>query len=92
MFGSPMLVLSILQQFLDEECTPGTRDLILPFVGEQPQGSVLERKRFEFNRFDLTIDLREKLAIIEDVLDPSEVGVARVPLAEFAAALIAHGS
>jgi len=70
---------------LIEDCTPFVRDLVLGAVEAGGTGTGPRRKRFEFNRFEVTVDLNEGMAVIEDVLDPT--GSQRLALADFTAAL-----
>jgi hypothetical protein len=77
---------TLLEQFLSEECTPYVRDLIK----EALNATAPPRKRFEFNRFEVTIDREAGTVSIDDVLDATSAGELQLPLAEFAAALDRH--
>jgi hypothetical protein len=79
---------TLLEQFLREECTPYVRQLLEQALGATSPPS----KRFEFNRFELTINREEGTVLIEDALDVTDAGTSRVPLAEFAAALGKHSA
>ena len=69
---------SLLDQFLREECTEHVRRLLVDsFAIDAPT-----RTRLEFNRFEVTIDRNAEIAIIEDVLDASDAGSERIPLAQ----------
>jgi hypothetical protein len=74
---------TLLEQFLKEECTPYVRGVLEEALGATAPSS----KRFEFNRFEVTVDREEGMVLVEDVLDATNAGMLRVPLAEFAAAL-----
>jgi len=78
---------TLLQMFLTEECTPYVRDLVCGALEAGRSGSGPRSRRFEFNRFEISFDLDEGTAVIEDVLDATEAGVERVPIVEFSAAL-----
>jgi pterin-4a-carbinolamine dehydratase len=74
---------SLLEQFLREEASSHVRDLILDAVQEHEQRSNQVRKKFEFNRFEVTLDFVSDVALIEDVLDPAPSGEVRLQLGEF---------
>lgn len=75
---------SLLRQFLAEECTPHVRRLLEDAIAD----TATSHARFEFNRFEVTIKRDSKMAILEDALDATEAGVQRLPLAEFANAVV----
>jgi hypothetical protein len=77
---------TLLEQFLREECTPHVRGLLREAVRGGPA-----RRRFEFNRFEITVDREKELVTVEDVLDASVLGAQTIPLAEFVVTL-ARGS
>lgn len=81
---------TLLEQFLIEECTPYVRELVRGALEAGRAGRGPLRKRFEFNRFEVTFDLDEGVVLIEDVLNPSDAGAQRVPMEEFSAALSKH--
>lgn len=74
---------NLLQQFLSQECTPYVRRLL----EEALENASPPTRRLEFNRFELTIQHEDGEILVEDVLDETESGVQRVPLADFAASL-----
>jgi hypothetical protein len=82
-----MMNQTLLEQFLAEECTPDVRDLVRTELERATSGAGPRRKRFEFNRFEVTFDINEGDVLIEDILDVAEAGAQRIPLAEFSAAL-----
>jgi hypothetical protein len=82
-----MMNATLLDQFLAEECTPYVRDLVRGGLEAGRSGAGPRRKRFEFNRFEVTFDLDEGDVLIEDVLDATEAGAQRIPITEFSAAL-----
>lgn len=77
----------LLQEFINQEATPSVCKLILDRVGqlnEQPKESI---HKFEFNRFEITLDFSNKVVFIEDVLEPGPDGELSVGLDEFMDAL-----
>ena len=82
-----MMKTTLLEQFLAEECTPYVRDLVRTGLEAGLSGAGPRRKRFEFNRFEVTFDLDKGDVLIEDVLDITEAGSQRIPIAEFSSAL-----
>ncbi|GAB4116907.1 MAG: hypothetical protein OHK0013_50240 [Sandaracinaceae bacterium] len=73
----------LLEQFITQECTAYVRRLLEDAIAD----SATPRPHFEFNRFEITIDREANIVALEDVLDSTEAGVRRVPLAEFTDAL-----
>lgn len=73
----------LLEQFIAQECTPYVRRLLEDAIAD----SRVVRPHFEFNRFEVTIEREGNIVVLEDVLDATDVGVRRVPLGEFMAAL-----
>lgn len=78
---------TLLEQFLSEECTPHVRKLICD------AGSTTQiRHQFEFNRFDVILDLGAQAATISDDLDSSATGTVVMPLKEFLVAVGCTGA
>jgi hypothetical protein len=73
---------TLLEQFLREECTPHVRNLI---CGASATSQA--RHEFEFNRFNVILDLEARRATITDELDVSAGGSAELPLEEFLVAV-----
>ena len=73
----------LLDQFIAQECTEYVRRLLEDAIAD----SATPRPRFEFNRFEITIEREGNMVVLEDVLDATAVGVRHIPLAEFTAAL-----
>jgi hypothetical protein len=73
---------TLLAQFISEECTPYVRDLVRAALAEVRSGTAPPTKRFEFNRFELTIDAEDGVALLEDVLDAGAGGTQSVSLQE----------
>jgi hypothetical protein len=73
---------TLLEQFLREECTPHVRSLICDAAAKSDG-----RREFEFNRFNLTLDLESRRALISDELDVSPGGETDLPLDEFLSAV-----
>ncbi len=74
---------SLLEQFLVQECTPYVRRLLQDVIADAAGSSA----HFELNRFEVTIDRESSTASFQDVLDATEAGIQRVPLAELIEAL-----
>jgi hypothetical protein len=85
-----MMSRTLLEQFLAEECTPYVRDLARSGLEVGRSGTGPRKRRFELNRFEITVDLDEDDVLIEDVLDASNAGAQRVSTAELSAALTKH--
>lgn len=82
---------TMLEDLVVHECKPETRAMLLKAIGECTASGEPSRRRFEFNRFEVTLDARTSTARIEDVLDPSEGGELEISLSELEAALRAAG-
>ena len=74
---------TLLEQFLKEECTPYVHGLLQAALTT----SAPPCKRFEFDRFEVTVDREGGIVLVEDVLDATDAGMQRIPLAEFTQAL-----
>lgn len=74
---------SLLEEFLAQECTPHVRRLLVDAIAD----TLTAYHRFEFNRFEVTIDRNSNEVVIEDVLDTSPEGVNRLSIVRFTAAL-----
>ena len=83
---------SLLNQFLREEASAHFRGLILDAVREHERRSNEAQKKFEFNRFEVTLDFIGDVALIEDVLDPAWSGEVRLQLGKFISCLSQEGS
>jgi hypothetical protein len=70
---------SLLEQFLVHECTSYVRGLLEDALADTSAA----RSHFEFNRFEVTIERDHDMVLLEDVLDATEAGTQRVPLAQF---------
>jgi hypothetical protein len=77
----------LLEEFLSEECTPYVRGLLEAALEAARAGSGPTRRRFEFNRFEVTLDVAGEEVVLEDVLDPAQSGELKLPLSEFYGAL-----
>ena len=73
----------LLERFINEECTADVRRLLEDAIADSTK-----RPYFEFNLFEITIERESNTVLLQDVLDATEAGVRRVPLAEFTAALL----
>lgn len=74
---------NLLDQFLAQECNPYVRGLLEEAILDKSTA----RSRFEFNRFEVTIERDTGEVVVEDILDDSKAGSQRVPLNAFASAL-----
>ena len=85
---------SILEQFLKEEANSHVRGIILAAAQVQDRNSVTAKvkSKFEFNRFEVTLNFLDDVVLIEDVLDPASSGELRLPLSEFLQYLRSDGS
>ena len=84
---SPPMKPTLLEQFLTEEGTPYVRGLVRAALDAGNAGTAPARNRFEFHRFEVTLDVEDGVVLIDDILNPSDSGVQRIPLQEFSAAL-----
>ncbi|MCR9162379.1 MAG: hypothetical protein ACE37F_31630 [Nannocystaceae bacterium] len=75
----------LLGQFFDEECSAYARDLILGWIAEARSTAVAGRKTFEFNRFEVSVDLEHDRVVVEDVLEAASS--TETPIREFEARL-----
>ena len=82
----------LLEQFLREEASPYVRGVIVDAVHEHDKCSNQAQKKFEFNRFEVTLDFIGDVALVEDVLDPASSGEVRLQLGEFIRCLSQEGS
>lgn len=85
-------MVSLLEQFLKEEANPHVRGLLLGAVHEHERRPDEAQRKFEFNRFEVTLDFIGDVALIEDVLDPASSGEVRLQLGEFVRRLSREGS
>jgi hypothetical protein len=72
----------LLQQFLEEEALPHVRNLIMAAIIEQQKRPGESRKKYEFNRFEVTLDYVHSIAEIQDILDHGESGQTSVSFKE----------
>jgi ethanolamine utilization protein EutQ (cupin superfamily) len=82
--------MTLLEQFLAQECTVFVRDLVSAALEAGRAGTGPRRRCLEFNRFEITIDLDEDSVVIEDVLDVTKAGRQCVPLPAFSDAIALH--
>ena len=75
--------MSLLDEFLSQECTLHVRQLLERTLADDS----VRRPHFEFDRFELTIEREDGVAVLEDILDATDAGVQRVQLADFETAL-----
>lgn len=75
--------MTLFEQFFAEDATPEIRRLLLESISELSQAEGEMMLEFTFNRFNVKLDSRAGVVRLEDELDPSELGVAEMPLPEF---------
>lgn len=85
-------MISLLEQFLREEANSHVRELLLGAVSAHGVNPATAQQKFEFNRFEVTLDFLGDIALIEDVLDPTESGEVQLQLAEFVNCLSQNSS
>jgi hypothetical protein len=74
--------MSLLDQFLAEECIPYAQGLLNSALEAVETGTAPAKNRFEFNRFEVTIDAEKNEVVLEDVLDATDAGTQTVALQE----------
>lgn len=75
--------MTLLEQFIAEECTAYVRTLLTKAIADASSPGA----SFEFNRFELTLRRDDGLVTLADVLDATEAGAQRLTLDELTAAL-----
>lgn len=73
---------SPIEDFLDEERIIA-RKLITDAVNEHYSNSEILSRKFDFNRFKVTLDFVSNTILIEDDLNPSSTGESSLPIDEF---------
>jgi hypothetical protein len=73
---------SLLDQILAEECIPYVRGLLNSALEAVKTGTAPAKNRFEFDRFEVTIDAEKNEVVLEDVLDATDAGKQTVALQE----------
>jgi hypothetical protein len=76
---------ALLLRFIREECAPYVRAVLLQGVSDLSAPSSV--RKYEFNRFELTLDRDSQSVLLEDILDSTEEGQLRFSFAELVAAL-----
>jgi hypothetical protein len=77
----------LLQEFIDEEADENVRQLLLRRIEECRVGIATGVRKYDFNRFIVTIDCESKIATVEDDLDPRSAGKGMVTFEDFRSAL-----
>ena len=77
----------LLQSFLNEEGSDHVRKLLLGRISDCRTGASTGVHKYEFNRFNVTIDCESDQASIEDDLNPAPKGQGSWPLEKFESAL-----
>jgi len=80
---------SLLATFIEQDCTPHDRALVLDALDRACQNQPPARQLLEFNRFEFSFDAEKHVVSIEDILDTTERGSQIVSFAELKAALSA---
>ena len=78
------MALSLLDQFLAEECSSYVRQLLESAIKDASN----LRPHFEFNRFEVTVNRDAASVIIEDVLDATDSGSQQLSLSDFVKVLV----
>ena len=78
-----MMMNSVLKRFFAEEAVPYVRNLIFDAVDKHENNPGEFQRRFEFNRFDVTLDYTRSTVFIEDVLYSDASGQFTLSLKEF---------
>jgi len=73
------MALTLVSEFIAQEATDYVRGLLRDAIQDSGNSS----RRFEFNRFEVTIDHEQGVVLVEDVLDAGETGMQSVPIKEF---------
>lgn len=74
---------SLLEQFLSEEADPHIRKLIADAINGHHLHPEVAQRRFEFNRFEVTLDFENGTVLIEDDWEARTCGEVRFTLDEF---------
>jgi hypothetical protein len=82
----------LLARFLARHAAGSVRRLILATIADLRSGSPLVRREFDFNEFDLDLDVEEGTAVLWDIIVDSEESVVRMPFEAFADAFEAAGA
>jgi hypothetical protein len=82
----------ILSEFLAFECDDYVKSLIRDAVQKSNLDKNLKVKKFEFDRFNITMDFENQVVLVEDVLDASEAGTGQFDLDEFCSQALGPGT
>ncbi|CAH9067659.1 hypothetical protein PSECIP111854_04166 [Pseudoalteromonas sp. CIP111854] len=77
----------LLEVFINEECDDHTRNLLISEIENLKESGICEKRTFEFNIFNIEIDLVGKKVHIDDDIDLSDGGSTIVTLEAFYNAL-----
>jgi hypothetical protein len=77
----------LLNAFLAEECTPHVRSLLREALEAWRSHRPPLLRHFEFNRFELTLDLEHGTALLADVLQAGPPGEQHLALQDLVDAL-----
>jgi len=83
-------MLSLLKQFLEEDCDAGIRQMLLTEINRHATVRTAVVREFNFNRFDVYLDFQSESVRVDDDLDTSEAGSCTIPMTDFASALNEH--
>lgn len=78
---------TVLDGFLRLDCPPAVRSMLREAIAQTNSGTLPLRRKYEFDRFEVTLDSRDQSVVIEDVVDATDSGVFKLTLAEFDRAL-----
>lgn len=80
--------MTLLVEFLSDECTEFERNLLREALDARRDGRALSKYQFEFNRFDITINVDEGIVLLQDILDTTKAGCQQILLEEFEERLV----
>lgn len=74
---------SLLNDFMEQECDDVVRSMLISDIEKIALENVTQFKEYNFNRFNVYLNVVEKQVRIEDELDVEETGVFTIGLADF---------
>lgn len=74
---------ALFQQFFEEECSEHVNGLIRAAIAAARSGTGVVKKTFEFNRFEVTVDVANGVVLLEDILEPEGIAHAQMSLPDF---------
>lgn len=77
----------LLNSFLNEEADDHVRELLLRQISDCRSGKTVGSRKFDFNRFAVTLNCETRQILLEDDLDAEKSGEGVWPMEEFESAL-----